>query len=88
MSWARLLKRVFDIDIERCPECGGKLKIIAAIEEPAVTSSCAGTWGCACSRRHARQRDASNCFKQLDSECRRVLAESAGWARLRACASV
>jgi hypothetical protein len=36
MSWARLLKRVFDIDIERCPNCGGALKIIAAIEEPAV----------------------------------------------------
>jgi hypothetical protein len=36
MSWARLLKRVFDIDIERCPQYGGKLKIIAAIEEPAV----------------------------------------------------
>src|SRR3989304_6577734 len=35
MSWARLLKRVFDLDIERCV-CGGKLKIIAAIEEPAV----------------------------------------------------
>ena len=30
MSWARLLKRVFDIDIERCPQCGGNLKIIAA----------------------------------------------------------
>jgi putative transposase len=36
MSWARLLKRVFDIDIERCPRCGGNLKIIAAIEESAV----------------------------------------------------
>ena len=35
MSWARLLKRVFDIDIER-RVCGGKLKIIAVIEEPAV----------------------------------------------------
>ena len=31
LRWARLLKRVFDIDIERCA-CGGKLKIIAAIE--------------------------------------------------------
>jgi hypothetical protein len=30
MSWARLLKRVFDIDVERCPNCGGALKIIAA----------------------------------------------------------
>ncbi len=36
MSWARLLKRVFDIDMEHCPQCGGTLKIIAAIEEPAV----------------------------------------------------
>jgi len=36
MSWARLLKRVFDIDIEQCPQCGGTLKIIAAIEDPAV----------------------------------------------------
>jgi hypothetical protein len=32
MGWARLLKRVFDIDIEHCPNCGGALKIIAAIE--------------------------------------------------------
>jgi rRNA maturation endonuclease Nob1 len=30
MSWVRLLKRVFDIDIEHCPNCGGALKIIAA----------------------------------------------------------
>ena len=34
MSWARLLKRVFDLDVERCGQCGGKMKIIAAIEEP------------------------------------------------------
>ncbi|HKF12295.1 MAG TPA: hypothetical protein VKB89_26860 [Xanthobacteraceae bacterium] len=30
ISWARLLKRVFDIDVEHCPNCGGALKIIAA----------------------------------------------------------
>jgi len=35
MSWARFLKRSFDFDIERCA-CGAQLKIIAAIEEPAV----------------------------------------------------
>ena len=33
MSWARLLRRVYDI--ERCV-CSGKLKFIAVIEEPAV----------------------------------------------------
>jgi len=36
MRWAQLLKRVFDIDIEQCPHCGGQLTLIAAIEEPAV----------------------------------------------------
>jgi hypothetical protein len=33
----KALKRVFDIDIEHCPNCGGSLKIIAAIEDPAVS---------------------------------------------------
>jgi len=32
MSWAQLLKREFDIDVERC-KCGGPLKILAAIED-------------------------------------------------------
>jgi len=36
MSWARLLKRVFDIDIEQCSQCSGILKIIAAIVDPIV----------------------------------------------------
>ncbi len=36
LSWARLLKRVFDLDLEHCPDCGGELKIIAAILEPPV----------------------------------------------------
>jgi putative transposase len=36
MSWARLLKRIFDIDMEHCSNCGGALKIIAAIEDPPV----------------------------------------------------
>ena len=35
LRWAQLLRRVFDIDVERCA-CGGKLKLIAVIEEPAV----------------------------------------------------
>ena len=35
MTWARLLKRVFDIEIEQCA-CGGKLKLVAIIEEAAV----------------------------------------------------
>ena len=36
MSWAQLLKRVFEIDMAHCPQCGGPLTLIAAIEDPAV----------------------------------------------------
>ena len=36
MSWAQRLKRVFGIDIETCPACGGALRIIACIEDPSV----------------------------------------------------
>ena len=32
IPWARLLARVFNIDVETCSKCGCKMKIIAAIE--------------------------------------------------------
>ena len=36
MTLAQRLKRVFDIDIETCSECGGDVWIIACIEDPIV----------------------------------------------------
>ena len=36
ISWSRLLRRVFNLDMECCPNCGGKVKVVAAIEEPGV----------------------------------------------------
>ena len=36
MSLARLLKQMFEVDIEHCPNCGGELTIIAAILEQSV----------------------------------------------------
>ena len=36
MSWAQRLKRVFGIDIEVCPVCGGAMRIIACIKDPEV----------------------------------------------------
>ena len=36
MTWAQRLKRVFNIDIETCPECSGKVKVIASIEDGQV----------------------------------------------------
>jgi len=36
MIWAKRLKRVFNIDIETCDKCGGNVRIVASIEDPAV----------------------------------------------------
>ena len=36
MTWAMRLKRVFNIDIETCANCGSEVRIIASIEDPAV----------------------------------------------------
>jgi len=36
MNWAQLLKRVFAIDITTCPQYGGDLTLMAAIEDPAI----------------------------------------------------
>jgi len=34
MTWAQRLKRVFHIDIENFPDCGGTLRVVACIENP------------------------------------------------------
>ncbi len=36
MTWAQRLKRVFAIEIDKCDKCGGRVKIIASIEDPEV----------------------------------------------------
>jgi hypothetical protein len=33
MSWAALIKKVYEVDPLRCPECGGKMKTISFIEK-------------------------------------------------------
>ncbi len=36
LRWAKRLKRVFGIEIERCGRCNGEARIIASIEDPEV----------------------------------------------------
>jgi hypothetical protein len=36
MTWAKRLKRVFNIEVETCDKCGADVRIIASIEDPAV----------------------------------------------------
>jgi hypothetical protein len=36
LRWAALLQRVFGFEARRCPRCGATLRLIAAIEDPAI----------------------------------------------------
>ena len=40
LSWAKLLARVFRIDVSVCPDCGGPMRVIAALTEPASIRRC------------------------------------------------
>jgi len=35
-SWAALMQRAFAIDVLACPSCGGRMRLIATIHDPAV----------------------------------------------------
>jgi hypothetical protein len=35
-AWADLVQRVFEVDALRCPDCGGRMRVLAAITEPDV----------------------------------------------------
>jgi hypothetical protein len=35
-AWAALMQRAFGLDVLACPRCGGRLRLIATIEDPAV----------------------------------------------------
>lgn len=39
MTWIQRLKRVFSIDLEACPQCGGQLRVIACIEDPDIIAA-------------------------------------------------
>ncbi len=33
-AWADLMRRAFNIDVPACPRCGGRLRLIATVEDP------------------------------------------------------
>jgi hypothetical protein len=35
-SWSELMLRVFELDVLKCPECGGRMRILCAINPPAA----------------------------------------------------
>jgi hypothetical protein len=36
LSWANLFRRVWQEDLLCCPRCGGEMRLVAVIREPAV----------------------------------------------------
>ena len=81
MSWARLLKRVFDIDIEHCPNCGGALKIIAAIEDPPVIVKILSHLGLPTRARRVRRRVESIYSKRSEEPKTALPTQADGAAR-------
>ena len=39
LSWAELLRRVFEIDVLECPACGGRMRILATLTEETSIAS-------------------------------------------------
>jgi len=35
-AWADLMRRAFEADVLACPKCGGRMTVLATIEDPAV----------------------------------------------------
>ena len=36
VDWATLLRRSFDVDVLACARCGGRLRVLGEVTEPAV----------------------------------------------------
>jgi len=39
LAWSELLRRVFAVDVLECPRCGGRMRLLAAIQPPDVTQA-------------------------------------------------
>jgi len=33
-TWAALMRRVFALDVPACPRCGGRLRVLATVQDP------------------------------------------------------
>ena len=45
LNWQLLLQRTFAIDLQQCPKCHGRMRVISAIHEPDVASAILGCLG-------------------------------------------
>jgi Putative transposase len=52
--WADLMRRAFEIDVLECPRCGGRMTLIATIDDPAVIRKILAHLGLSTERPDAR----------------------------------
>jgi hypothetical protein len=45
-AWAALMRRGFDVDVLACPRCGGRLRLIATVEDPAAIEAILAAVSC------------------------------------------
>jgi hypothetical protein len=63
MAWGPLLRRTFAVDVQQCPKCNGRLRLIAAIVDPPVARSILASLGLPTSAPvPARARDPTDLF--------------------------
>ena len=36
IAWAKMIRKVYEVDPLTCPECGAQMRVISLIEDPAV----------------------------------------------------
>jgi hypothetical protein len=64
MAWAPLLRRTFAVDVQECPKCHGRLRLIAAIVDPPVARAILTSLGMPTSAPvTARARDPTDLFE-------------------------
>jgi hypothetical protein len=74
VDWATLLRRSFDVDVLRCSACGGRMRVLAEVIEPALVSAGArgsrAAHGGPCSGPRPRSHRAAQRRLRLLSDCR------------------
>ena len=79
-SWAGLMHRAFALDVLACPQCGGRLRLIATLHDPAVIRKLLAHLGMVRSGAEPRSR-------ATRIQRRRVLIDSGRGGRRRASAT-
>ena len=80
MTWAQRLKRVFGIDIQTCPACGGAMRIIACIEDPVVIEKILALPAAQCRSPAAIRGERAHSSRSSPSQARATCARAADYS--------